>query len=198
MYRRYATNAVLVVLFSLFAWANLSTSWRSGSPRGLGLTVLEGFTAALFLFRREPAAVSGRFMAWVAAPVGTFGMLLARPGGTPAASHLVTELIQFVGIMVALVSLGVLGRSFGLVAANRGLRTGGPYRFVRHPAYLGYLIAWLGYVVENPSTWNLIVLALGMTVQVVRMHEEERLLEDDPDYRHYKLRVPSRLIPYVY
>jgi protein-S-isoprenylcysteine O-methyltransferase Ste14 len=198
MYRRYATNAVLVVLFSLFAWANLSASWRSGAPRGIGLTVLEGFTAVLFLFRREPAAVSGRFMAWVAAPVGTFAMLLARPGGVPGAPHLVAELIQLVGIVVAIVSLGVLGRSFGLVAAHRGLRTGGPYRFVRHPAYLGYLIAWLGYVAENPSTRNLIVLALGMSVQVVRMHEEERLLEDDPDYRHYKLRVPSRLIPYVY
>jgi protein-S-isoprenylcysteine O-methyltransferase Ste14 len=125
-------------------------------------------------------------------------MLLARPGGGPGAPHVVAELIQLVGIIVAIVSLGVLGRSFGLVAANRGLRTGGPYRVVRHPAYLGYLIAWLGYVAENPSPRNLIVLALGMSVQVVRMHEEERLLEDDPDYRRYKVRVPCRLIPYVY
>jgi protein-S-isoprenylcysteine O-methyltransferase Ste14 len=196
-YRRYATNALLVVFFSLFAWANLGTSWRTGSPRGLGLTVLEGFTAALFLFRREPEVVSGRFIAWVAAPVGTFCMLLARPGGS-GIPHVAGELIQLVGIIVAIASLGVLGRSFGLVAANRGLRTGGPYRFVRHPAYLGYLIAWVGYVAENPTTRNLVVLALGMTVQVVRMHEEERVLGDDPDYRSYKLRVRCRLIPYLY
>jgi protein-S-isoprenylcysteine O-methyltransferase Ste14 len=198
MYRRYATNAALVVLFSLFAWANLGSTWRTGSPTGVGLTVLEGFTAALFLFRREPARVSGRFVAWIAAPVGTFAMLLARPGGGSGIPHAAAELVQLVGIIVAIASLGVLGRSFGLVAANRGLRVDGPYRFVRHPAYLGYLIAWFGYVAENPSTWNVFVLALGLTAQVVRMREEERVLEDDPDYRRYKLRVRCRLIPYLY
>lgn len=186
-----------MVVFSLFAWANLHATWRSGSPTGVGLTGLEGLTAALFLFRRKPDAVSGRFVAWLAAPVGTFAMLLARPGGV-GASHAVGELVQLLGVAVAIVSLGVLGRSFGLVAANRGLCMGGPYRVVRHPAYAGYLIAWLGYVAESPTMRNLIVLAAGVAGQAVRMREEERVLDEDPQYRRYKLRVRSRLIPYLY
>ena len=33
----------------------------------------------------------------------------------------------------------VLGRSFGLVPANRGIVARGPYLLVRHPIYAGYL-----------------------------------------------------------
>jgi protein-S-isoprenylcysteine O-methyltransferase Ste14 len=99
---------------------------------------------------------------------------------------------------VALLSLGTLGRSFGIVAANRGVKTRGPYRLVRHPAYFGYLISYLAYVAENPSSVNVLLLLVSTGAQIVRMQEEERMLAGDPAYSEYLARVPRRLIPFVY
>jgi protein-S-isoprenylcysteine O-methyltransferase Ste14 len=197
-YGRLLTTAALVLLCLLFAWANFS-SWRAtGRPTGLGAMLLEASAAALFLVRRQPLAVSASVVAWIAAPVGSFGMLLARPGGNGGLPHVVAEPLQLVGVVVALVSLGVLGRSFGLVAANRGVRISGPYRLVRHPVYLGYLFTNIGYVLENPTSRNGALLALALAGQLVRIREEERVLGRDDAYRSYMTRVRSRLIPFVF
>jgi protein-S-isoprenylcysteine O-methyltransferase Ste14 len=124
-------------------------------------------------------------------------MLLARPtdGGLP---HGACEAVQLVGLLIALASLGTLGRSFGIVAANRGVKTVGPYRFVRHPAYLGYLISYIGYVAENPSVPNLALLFLSTVFQLVRIREEEQLLSRDAEYESYRRSVRYRLVPLVY
>jgi protein-S-isoprenylcysteine O-methyltransferase Ste14 len=191
------SRALLVTLFVLFAWANFS-HWRStGKPSGLGTTALEAWAAMLFLVRRSPDRLSVRPLAWVAAPVGSFAMLLARPhaGGLP---QLPCELLQLVGVLVAIASLATLGRSFGLVAADRGLKTRGPYRLVRHPAYAGYLVAYIGYVLENPSPANVGLVVLSTVFQLVRIREEEAVLERDAAYDTYRRSVPYRLVPRLY
>jgi len=187
----------LVALFVLFAWANFS-HWRAtGKPSGLGTTALEGWAALLFLVRRPADRLSRRPLAWVAAPVGSFAMLLARPyrGGLP---QLPCELLQLGGVLFALAGLATLGRSFGLVAADRGLKTGGPYRLVRHPAYAGYLIAYVGYVLENPAPLNVVLLCISTAFQLVRIHQEEAVLDADAGYGSYRERVPYRLVPRLY
>ena len=88
--------------------------------------------------------------------------------------------------------------SFGLVAANRGVKTRGPYGLVRHPAYTGYLITYLGYVAEHPSLLNIALLCVGTAFQLVRIREEEHLLSRDSTYERYRQRVRYRLIPLVY
>lgn len=191
------SRAMLVTLFAVFAWSNYS-HWRAtGTPAGLGTTLLEGWAAVLFLARRTTDRVSRRPIAWIAAPIGSFAMLLARPvdGGL---AHLSCELVQFAGLMIALASLGTLGRSFGIVAANRGVKTRGPYGIVRHPAYAGYLLSYLGYVAENPSLINVALLVLSTVFQLVRIREEERVLAGDSSYTSYRGAVRRRLIPLVY
>jgi protein-S-isoprenylcysteine O-methyltransferase Ste14 len=197
--RRIAGNALLVALFLLFAYANFR-SWReTGRPVGIGVTILSATVAFLFIVRRPPEETSRRAIAWLAAPVGTFAMLLARPVSHPDAGPLLAlELLQIVGVIVAFAGLGMLGRSFGLVAANRGVKTDGLYRFVRHPVYAGYFVSDCGYVLENPSLRNGALLALMTIGQLVRIAEEERLLTGDGTYRTYCSRVRYRLIPYVY
>lgn len=191
------SRALLVTLFLAFAWANFHRWRATGEPSGLGTTLLEGWVAVLFLIRRPTRQVSSRRVAWLAAPIGSFAMLLARPapGGVP---QLPAEALQLLGVAVALVSLGTLGRSFGLVAANRGVKTNGPYGFVRHPAYTGYLIAYIGYCAENPSLRNISLLLASTAFQLVRIREEEQVLSADEGYRDYTSRVRFRLVPYVY
>jgi protein-S-isoprenylcysteine O-methyltransferase Ste14 len=95
-------------------------------------------------------------------------------------------------------SLGFLGRSFSLVAAHRGIRTGGPYRWVRHPVYASYVVAHLGYLLLNPTWWNAAVLVTVTGFQLVRIRHEEALLSEDQEYVGYRDRVRWRLIPFVY
>lgn len=192
-----AGRLALVGIFGAFAWANFA-HWRAtGHPSGIGTTLLEGWMAVLFLVRRGTTDVSGRRLAWFAAPVGSFAMLLARPagGGLPNAF---CEAVQLGGVLIALLSLFTLGRSFGLVAANRGLKTSGPYRLVRHPTYTGYLVSYAGYVAENPSIRNLVLLALSTSFQLIRINEEELVLSHDSAYAQYRRRVRFRLIPLLY
>jgi protein-S-isoprenylcysteine O-methyltransferase Ste14 len=197
--RRIAGNALLVVLFLLFAYANFRRWRETGEPVGFGITILSATVAFLFIVRRPPEETSRRAIAWLAAPVGTFAMLLARPVADPnAGPAFVLELVQLMGVLVAFAGLGMLGRSFGLVAANRGVKTSGLYRLVRHPVYAGYFVSDCGYVLENPSVRN-VALLVAMTVgQIVRIGEEERLLTGDRTYRDYCSRVRYRLIPYLF
>jgi protein-S-isoprenylcysteine O-methyltransferase Ste14 len=191
------SKTVPVALCAVFAWANYA-HWRAtGRPSGLATTLLESWTALLFLVRRPASTLSGSTVAWIVAPIGSFAMLLSRPhdAGLPAG---LCEAVQLGGLIFALASLGMLGRSFGLVAANRGIKTGGPYGFVRHPAYTGYLLTYLGYVAENLSLRNVVLLVVGTTCQLVRIREEERVLTRDDSYAQYRRSVRYRLIPLLY
>jgi protein-S-isoprenylcysteine O-methyltransferase Ste14 len=197
--KRIATSTLLVLFFLLFAYANFRRWRETGHPVGFGSTILLATVAFLFIVRRPPEETSGRALAWLAAPVGTFAMLLARPVADPyAGPALCFELLQLVGVVFALAGLGILGRSFGLVAANRGVKTSGLYRIVRHPVYAGYFITDCGYVFENPSVRNVALLVVATAAQLVRIREEERLLVGDRTYRDYCGRVRYRLIPYLY
>ena len=197
--RSVGTAALLALLFGAFAYANLLHWHETGRPSGLGAMILAAVIALLFVFRRPAVATSGRLVAWVAAPVGTFAILAARPTtSTHASLTPVFEATQLVGLLLALAGIGVLGRSFGLVAANRGVKTSGLYRFVRHPLYSAYLLVDGGYVLENLSVRNVTLLAIGLSAQLLRIREEERVLVEDRSYHDYCQRVRYRLVPLVY
>jgi len=198
-WRSLPVTVALATLLVVFAYAHFEQWRKTGRPVGLGLVTLELVTALLFVARRRPQATSRSALAWLATGIGAFGMLAARPNAGPDNGPLVLlEAVQLLGVAVALLSLVSLGRSFGLVAANRGIKMGGPYRLVRHPAYAGYLLTYVGYVLENPSTRNLLVLFGSTFFQLVRIAEEERLLSADAVYRDYCRRVRYRLVPFLY
>jgi protein-S-isoprenylcysteine O-methyltransferase Ste14 len=104
-----------------------------------------------------------------------------------------------------LVGLGVniwaklsLRRSFGIVAANRGVKTQGPYRLIRHPMYIGYVATQVGFVLFNPTPWNFAIYLGAWTLQVLRILAEERTLSKDAKYQAYASTVRYRLIPGVF
>ena len=191
-----ATNMFLAIVWLAFAAANFA-QWRATDrPVGLGMMVLELMIAVLFFVRRDSWATSRAPLAWIATTFGGWGMLAARPHFAPV-FHLETLWfgMQLGGAVAAAISLGVLGRSFGLVAANRGIRTSGPYRIVRHPAYVSYVFTDVGYTLENPSIRNVALLALVLSFQLARIHTEEDCLRADPQYRRYCERTRYRLLP---
>ena len=193
---RLIMSLPVTALWLLFAVANFASWRKTHVPLGLGAIALELVIAALFVVRRAPLTTSRAPLAWSAAAVGTFGMLGARPHYTPVGGlEPLYAALQLVGAGLAVWAVAALGRSFGLVAANRGIRTHGPYRVVRHPLYAGYLLTESGYVLENPSLRNVLLVVLVMAVQGVRVVVEERWLLGDPAYRTYAATVRRRIVP---
>jgi len=101
---------------------------------------------------------------------------------------------------VALVIMGklTLGRSFGIVPANRGVVARGPYNVVRHPIYAGYLISHVAFLVANPGPWNATVVVIGDGALIARALMEERVLSADATYQAYCRRVGWHLVPGVF
>ena len=106
--------------------------------------------------------------------------------------------LQVAGLLVQIYAKWSLRRSFGLLPANRGVIVTGPYRIVRHPMYLGYLITDIGFLVANFGMRNLIVVVAQWTLQIVRIVKEEQLLSNDVTYREYMRRVRYRLVHGVF
>ncbi|QGN53620.1 isoprenylcysteine carboxylmethyltransferase family protein [Novosphingobium sp. Gsoil 351] len=127
--------------------------------------------------------------------VGTGAVLLVVPDGSQLIPNAASAVLIFGGASISLAAKVFLGRSFGLVAANRGVKFGGVYRLVRHPMYLGYILNQVGFLMLYFSPWNIAVYAVAWTAQYLRTVEEEKFLRRDPIYREYAERVRFRLVP---
>src|SRR5207247_283352 len=106
--------------------------------------------AILFVARRPSADTSDRPLDWAIGIGGTFLPLLLRRIDPPAGLAWLGGPMQLVGASAVAVAAVFLGRSFGLVAANRGVQLGGAYRLVRHPMYGAHALGYLGYVLTYP------------------------------------------------
>ena len=193
---RIAVNLAGAVIAALFAQASLRFYLHTHRLIG-GLFVIEqAWFAIAFLIRRPPRAVSRNLGTWLIAFGGTFGGLLLRPGGADPPWGMDAGFgLQLAGLLLAITSLLALGRSFGFVAADRGLKTGGPYAVVRHPVYASYLLIQSGYLLQSLSPRNAGVVAFATACNIARALAEERLLARSPAYRSYRDRVRWRLIP---
>lgn len=116
--------------------------------------------------------------------------------------HLIPEpisaTIQSVGLLWVVYAKVSIGRSFGLLPANRGLVVAGAYRWVRHPIYAGYLFSHLGFIATNFSLQNLVVLVFLYVAQILRIVREEKQLSRSLEHLEYVRRVPYRLIPGIF
>ena len=88
-----------------------------------------------------------------------------------------------------------LGRSFGLMPANRGIVSTGLYRLVRHPIYLGYLITHVGFLLANATLWNVLIFVGADVALMIRAVYEERVLARDASYRDYQHRCSGESLP---
>jgi protein-S-isoprenylcysteine O-methyltransferase Ste14 len=81
---------------------------------------------------------------------------------------------------------------------NRGIVSRGPYRFVRHPAYLCKCTAWWLEHIPTMTLAKAFFLSCLCGVYALRAWTEERHLSKDPDYLAYKKKVPWVIFPGVY
>jgi protein-S-isoprenylcysteine O-methyltransferase Ste14 len=180
-----ALTLVLVVLAgaALFAGGNLSPGVREDRGNrwiiaALGVLGLLAIFLSPYTDRRDFWIIDGDVVRWL-------GVVLFAAGGA-----------------LRLWPVVVLGHRFsGLVAIQPGhkLVTGGVYRVIRHPSYLGLLVNALGWALAFRSGVGVLLTALMIVPIVARIRAEERLLQSEfgAAYDAYRAQT-SRLIPGLY
>lgn len=188
-----ATGAAFFVLASVQHFRN------SHSLIGAAFVAEQLWIVIAYLVRRPARTVSRRFGDWLVAFVGTFAGVMFRPTG--AHPHWGVELglgLQVLGLVAVVISLRSLGRSFGFVAADRGLALRGPYAVVRHPIYASYLLLQLGYVLQSVSVRDVLIMVIASGCNIGRARAEERHLSIGGQYDAYRDCVRWRVLPGIY
>jgi protein-S-isoprenylcysteine O-methyltransferase Ste14 len=154
-------------------------------------------TLVLLAIRHNAMTFTTKKVDYLYTIVGLSSPLLFQPSlaGGPL---VVGALLEVGGLALVASAIISLNRSFGLAPQNRGIKTGGVYRFVRHPMYLGYMLAEAGYVVDSFSPFNIFILALSVLFLLLRLQSEEHLLELDKAYKSYSRKTRWKLLPLIF
>jgi protein-S-isoprenylcysteine O-methyltransferase Ste14 len=193
----------LIFALYLFFLNALSKSITNALMHGQGivigdamLLITETIMVVLVILRRSAKEMTLNPSDWAIALSATCLSLLARPNPhSPQWFDAIGVVLSISGLCMQLYAKVTLGRSFGLVAANRGICSSGPYKFVRHPIYFGYVLLHTGFFMLNPSLWNFAIFGLLYSIKIPRILIEEGLLSRDPEYRSYMEKVRFRLLP---
>jgi protein-S-isoprenylcysteine O-methyltransferase Ste14 len=190
------SNILLALVWLIFTLIQLHGFATTGKISLLLFTLAQSIMVVLFLLRNKARTISTGVWDWICALLGTYVPLFYL--ATSASSFFIGDLLLVIGICIQIAGILSLNKSFGIVPANRGLRTGGMYGIVRHPMYLGYMLVYLGYLMENLLLWNVLIFFLAVIMQFLRISNEERFLARDKVYRHYMHKVRWKLIPNLY
>jgi protein-S-isoprenylcysteine O-methyltransferase len=134
---------------------------------------------ALLLFPRLPGAVLPCAMAWTGAGVALCGLLLR---------------------WWAMIVLGRFYTRTLTTTAGQRVVTGGPYRWVRHPGYLGSLLTWLGGAAASSNLLVFIlVLAVLLWAYTRRIVAEEAMLAESLGAAYTQYQQKSwQLVPFLF
>jgi len=192
-------RAALGLLFVLLSINLVHDFLQTRRVTGLLLLVGEALVVVLLVFRRPARHVDRTTTARVVTTISLLGPPLLRAGTEPALlPDLVTASASCVGLLVVIAAKLTLGRSFGLVPANRGVVVSGPYGFMRHPIYAGYVISHAAFLAAHPTMVNIGLVVVADVALVLRALLEERTLLGDEQYRSYCERVSWHVIPGVF
>jgi protein-S-isoprenylcysteine O-methyltransferase Ste14 len=193
------SNCLLAAAFALAAWptAHKLTFDLSGIANAVwvvGAAIMGVMCFARFAPRSTTVNLSTLL---------TSGAMLILPGFMRPTTHSIGALaavgvvLELSGVILTQVARVYMGRSFGVLPANRGIVWKGPFRYMRHPVYFGWLVLSTGFAMCNPSWRNILIIVTTLPFMILRINQEEAHLKADPEYRAYMDRVRFRLWPGV-
>jgi len=161
---------------------------------GLGfLLLIVGTTITRLPPQRSAAGLQPRIVALIGA-FATTTFIALPPVEVPPTIELLADVVVLIGCLLCICCLAWLGRSFSVMAPARKLVTAGPYRLVRHPLYACEAVMLAGIILRNPSGLALLVAAIALCFQYLRIRNEESVLSSTfPEYASYALQTPMLL-----
>jgi protein-S-isoprenylcysteine O-methyltransferase Ste14 len=150
--------------------------------------------------RRSPTRVTTNPVYWLLAFFATYWLYITGRMVTPGvavAPEWVIATLSTASFLISVWARLSLGRNIGLVPAQRQLVTSGAYSYMRHPIYTGIYLAYLALVLQNYSTFNAAIFAVGAALFVIKSFVEEDFLRQDAEYASYMNFVRWRWIPFV-
>lgn len=161
-------------------------------PLWLAETLLFIILIIAFAVRRDPIDRSRGFAEIVMPLIGAvlpFGLLLTPPRAWLMGSNaLLTGVFCWMTLATAFTawSMWVLRYSFSITVEARVLVTKGPYRYIRHPIYLGEILSAAAVLAWRWSLMNLALFIMFVTIQLLRSRwEEVKLARIFPDYKEF-------------
>lgn len=183
-------NLLGSAFFAFAGVVSIAAAWEHPNILS-GLYAFHNLLLAFFYACRLPAARYDRTGLWL-------GLAAAFLPSIPLAGPLSWVLMVpgLLGYALILWSLATLGTKFGIAPADRGLTAQGPYRFIRHPMYLGELVFRLSLVLASTQVLAALGLALLLVgIQVWRIFREEALIGG---YGCYLRLVRWRFVPGIW
>jgi protein-S-isoprenylcysteine O-methyltransferase Ste14 len=177
--------------------ANLLSDFQeTGRVTGLLLLASELLVAVLMTFRRRTLDVDRSVVSLILTSISVAGPFFLRTSSLPSMiPDAATVSLSAFGLLIVIAGKVTLGRSFGIVPANRGVVTAGPYSLVRHPIYFGYLLTHIAFVAAHPLLPNMLIVTIADAALVGRALREEQTLEKDERYQAYCRRVAWHVVP---
>lgn len=213
--------ALGLVAFGLLLFVSAGTIHYWQAWVFLAVFALSTWIPSVYLMRTNPAALERRMRAGPAAETRTLqrilitlvyisfpAMFIISALDCRFGWSLVPPSVSVIGDVLVAIGLGLSMLVIiqnGYAAANITVESGqqlastGLYRLVRHPMYLGNVVLMLGIPLALGSYWGLLLVVPGVIVLVLRIRDEEGLLEEElSGYREYERTVHYRLLPYVW
>lgn len=125
-------------------------------------------------------------------------------------AHLVNMSVPMGVVGVLLCALGVglaiwarmyLGRNWGMPMSqkeNPDLVTTGPYAYVRHPVYTGFLLAMLGSAIGQSLVWGLPLMVGGVYFGYSARREEKLMLTEFPEQYSQYMKRTKMMLPFIW
>jgi protein-S-isoprenylcysteine O-methyltransferase Ste14 len=193
-----------VIVADVFSLEHVAHHGAAGVLRSIGIALAVAFyvLAVCCYLRRGPAvATSDSVTAHAAAIIATwlpFAFPLLHGAPLSAARQALADVLLCSGMVWAVWSLRCLDRNVSVLAQARRVVARGPYRWVRHPLYVGEMVSSLGLAIAVNRFAALALWIALCGLQVYRAAREEQvLLRTLPDYRSYRSRTAA-LIPGVF
>lgn len=193
-------RSVTALVLAFFAYVAIK-HWLTDPTRItlLLMVVAQCLTVGLSLIVRVPARRDWNPVAIICSLGGSYYFLAIQfAPGVRVVPEAIGAGLQIAGLAWQIFAKVSLRYSFGILPANRGIVSSGAYRFVRHPIYLGYFVADIGFLLANFGLQNVLVYAGQFVLQAIRIAREEKLLSDDPEYRTYRSKVRFRVLPGIF
>jgi protein-S-isoprenylcysteine O-methyltransferase Ste14 len=199
-------------LFAMSTWTRADVSWGLGVAYDITFFIdcgwaLIGYGLESRWLGNKTRSVEPTWLGWAAAlscypPYNNvLGTYLPLENGKQWITGEDTQL-WLRGIIVLLFFVYATATvSFGFKFSNltnRGIVSRGPYRVIRHPAYVCKCTAWWLEHMPTMTLTKAFFLSLLCGVYALRAWTEERHLSRDPEYLAYKRKVPWVILPGVY